>query len=47
MHAEDKKIFGILACIIVGSIVLFASLFYSKVDQPIIKGGELADFGEG
>ena len=44
MPAEDKKIYGILVCIAIGSIVLLASLFYGKVDQYPVSGDKLIDF---
>ena len=46
MGYENKKLFGIIICMIIGSIVLLASMFYSKVDQSTIRGEELSDFGE-
>lgn len=47
MHGEDRKIFGIWSCVIVGCIIVLASLLFSKVDQQTIQGNTLDDFGEG
>lgn len=47
MRGKDRKLFGILGCVIVGCIIVLASLIFSKVDQQTIQGNTLDDFGKG
>ncbi|MDD3142136.1 MAG: hypothetical protein PHX08_24670 [Lachnospiraceae bacterium] len=46
MLTENRKLYGIFSCVVIGIVILFTSLFYSKVDKNVISGSELTNFGE-
>jgi len=46
MLKRNRQAIGILICTIVGMVILFASVFFSKVDLNPIKGNKLTDFSD-
>lgn len=47
MKEKDTKKYGVVACFVAGLCVLLASLFFSKVDHPVLAKSLLNDFNRG
>lgn len=46
MYKKSKQVNGILICCMIGIVILFASLFYSEVDQTPIREEQLTNYGD-
>lgn len=47
MQIKDKKLLGIISCVILGTAILIASLLFSNVDKDEIDGNNIIHFAEG